>query len=63
MRLNGYFDLWVILRHRELDHELLSEAFDATLQARRTLKPSGIPLGLSNTFFLIKVSLIHGMRL
>jgi hypothetical protein len=50
-RMKDYFDLWVILRHRELDHELLSEAFDATLQARRTPKPSGIPLGFSDSFF------------
>ncbi len=50
-RMKDYFDLWVILRHRELDHELLSEAFDATLQARRTPKLSGIPLGLSDAFY------------
>lgn len=51
-RLKDYFDLWVILRHCELDSQLLSEAFDATLQARRTKKPNGIPLGLSDSFFM-----------
>jgi hypothetical protein len=50
-RMKDYFDLWVILRHRELDPNLLSQAFKATLQARRTEKPRGIPLGLSDSFF------------
>jgi hypothetical protein len=49
--MKDYFDQCVILRHGELDHELFSEAFDATLQARRAPKTSDIPLGLSVSFF------------
>lgn len=49
-RMKDYFDLWVILRDAQLDHEILLQAVDATLTRRGTKKPSGIPIGLSPQF-------------
>ena len=49
-RMKDYFDLWFILQRLELDHALLSEAFEATLKRRGTPKPAGLPLGFSDTF-------------
>jgi len=49
-RMKDYFDLWVILQRLKLDHQLLAEAFEATLKRRGTSKPSDLPLGFSDTF-------------
>jgi len=49
-RMKDYFDLWVILQRLELDHQLLTEAFEATLKRRGTSKPARLPLGFSDTF-------------
>jgi predicted nucleotidyltransferase component of viral defense system len=49
-RMKDYFDLWVILRDAELDRDILMQAVEATLNRRRTRKPSGVPIGLSERF-------------
>jgi predicted nucleotidyltransferase component of viral defense system len=49
-RMKDYFDLWVILQRLKLDHQLLAEAFEATLKRRGTSKPADLPLGFSDTF-------------
>jgi hypothetical protein len=51
-RLKDYFDLWTIFRYKNLDKELLLKAFNETLRSRRTQKPIGLPLGLSDSFFM-----------
>lgn len=49
-RMKDYFDLWVILRDAKLNRDILMQAVEATLNRRGTIKPSGIPLGLSEQF-------------
>ncbi len=49
-RMKDYFDLWVILRDQQLDNELLAKAVSLTLAKRGTIKPQGVPLGLSDQF-------------
>jgi hypothetical protein len=56
-RMKDYFDLWVILQRLNLDYQLLSEAFEATLKRRGTSKPADLPLGLSDTFLTSQSSI------
>lgn len=50
-RMKDYFDLWVLARHAEIDHAVLTRAVHATFERRRTSLPAGIPQGLSDEFF------------
>ncbi len=49
-RMKDYFDLWVLLRSAELDHEILELAVQATLAKRKTAISDEIPDGLSDRF-------------
>ena len=49
-RMKDYFDLWVLMRHAELDQEILEQAIRATLDRRGTVMPVGVPGGLSDQF-------------
>ena len=49
-RLKDYFDLWVILHHSDLDKETLRKAVEATISRRKTIMPSGLPMGLTSEF-------------
>lgn len=49
-RMKDYFDLWVLLRHTDLDQAILEQAVDATFKRRETAMPKGIPTGLSDQF-------------
>jgi len=49
-RMKDYFDLYVILRDKQLDRITLMQAVSATLNRRGTIKPKSIPLGLSERF-------------
>jgi Nucleotidyl transferase AbiEii toxin, Type IV TA system len=48
--MKDYFDLWVLLRDSPLDKHTLSQAIAATTQRRGTVKPLGLPIGLSEQF-------------
>lgn len=49
-RMKDYFDLWVLMRHAELDQDILEQAIRATLDRRGTVMPVGVPGGLSDQF-------------
>jgi hypothetical protein len=49
-RMKDYFDLWVLLRHGDLDQNILHDAVKATLRRRGTEIPRSVPNGLSNQF-------------
>jgi predicted nucleotidyltransferase component of viral defense system len=49
-RMKDYFDLWVLLNRCELDPQILHQAVNATMARRRTVVPTGLPLGLSDEF-------------
>jgi predicted nucleotidyltransferase component of viral defense system len=49
-RMKDYFDLWVLFRDSPLDKRTLSQAIVATIQRRGTIKPQGMPIGLSESF-------------
>lgn len=49
-RMKDYFDLWMLLRDRDLDDVELVRAIQATFTRRRTALPEGVPAGLSDAF-------------
>ena len=49
-RMKDYFDLWVLLKERSIDHLILKKSFGATLQRRKTILTDGQPEGLSAIF-------------
>ena len=49
-RMKDYFDLWMLLRDRDLDDVELVRAIQATFTRRRTALPEGAPAGLSDAF-------------
>ena len=49
-RMKDFFDLYVILRDKQLDRTTLAQAVTATLNRRGTISPKNIPLGLSERF-------------
>ena len=49
-RMKDYFDLWVLLKLYQLDHDELRQALTATLADRKTALPNRLPLGLSDKF-------------
>ncbi|SMC82366.1 nucleotidyl transferase AbiEii/AbiGii toxin family protein [Polynucleobacter kasalickyi] len=60
-RLKDYFDLWVILHHSDLDKETLRKAVEATTSRRKTIMPSGLPMGLTSEFSQDKTKIFNGM--
>ncbi len=48
--MKDYFDLWMLLRDRDLDDVELVRAIQATFTRRRTALPEGVPAGLSDAF-------------
>jgi hypothetical protein len=51
-RLKDYYDLWILARYADFDGAILSRAIQATFERRRTIFPSGVPVGLSDEFVL-----------
>lgn len=49
-RMKDYFDLWVLLRHANLEQEILGQAIQATFKRRKTAMPANVPIGLSDQF-------------
>jgi hypothetical protein len=49
-RMKDYFDLWVLLRHANLEQEILGQAIQATFKRRKTAIPANVPIGLSDQF-------------
>lgn len=49
-RMKDYFDLWVLARYSEFDHQILAQAVAATFERRQTKIPDGVPIGLSDEF-------------
>lgn len=49
-RMKDYFDLWVLLRHSNLEQEILGQAIQATFKRRKTAMPANVPIGLSDQF-------------
>lgn len=49
-RMKDYFDLWILAKHSDLDGQILSRAVAATFERRRTVVPTGVPIGLSDEF-------------
>lgn len=49
-RMKDYFDLWVLLRHADLEQAILERALEATFKRRDTAMPTGTPAGLSDQF-------------
>ena len=49
-RMKDYFDLWILAKHSDFDGQILSRAVAATFDRRRTVIPTGLPIGLSDEF-------------
>lgn len=49
-RMKDYFDLWVLLRHTNLEQKILDQAIQATFKRRKTAMPATVPIGLSDQF-------------
>lgn len=49
-RMKDYFDLWILANHSDFDGQILSRAVAATFERRRTVVPTGVPIGLSDEF-------------
>jgi len=49
-RMKDFFDLRALASENATDAELLGEAIAATFKRRRTIIPTGVPLGLSDEF-------------
>lgn len=49
-RMKDYFDLWILAKHSDFDGQILSRAVAATFERRRTVVPTGVPIGLSDEF-------------
>jgi hypothetical protein len=49
-RMKDYFDLWVLLRHADLEQGILVQALEATFKRRGTAMPAVTPAGLSDQF-------------
>jgi len=49
-RMKDYFDLWVLARYTDFNGAVLSQAVAATFDRRRTVIPTGVPIGLSDEF-------------
>jgi hypothetical protein len=49
-RMKDYFDLWVFMESFEFDGAMLTEAIRATFDRQRTLLPTAVPVGLTNSF-------------
>ena len=49
-RMKDYFDLWILAKHSDFDGQILSRAVAATFYRRRTVIPTGLPIGLSDEF-------------
>jgi hypothetical protein len=53
-RMKDYFDLYYLLVEDSLENKLLRSALDATLERRKTPRPVGLPVGLSDEFIADK---------
>lgn len=49
-RLKDFLDLWEMAQRFDFDGEVLASALEATFKRRRTLLPTGMPIGLSPEF-------------
>ena len=49
-RMKDYFDLWILAKHSDFDGQILSRAVAETFDRRRTVIPTGLPIGLSDEF-------------
>lgn len=49
-RMKDYFDLWILLRDRDIDRAIVGQAIRATFERRQTAIPSDGPIGLSEEF-------------
>jgi predicted nucleotidyltransferase component of viral defense system len=49
-RMKDYFDLWVLMRHKNVDQALLPSAIRATFTRRQTQLPTSMPTGLMPEF-------------
>jgi len=49
-RMKDYFDLWVLMRHENIDRALLPTAIHSTFTRRQTALPTSMPAGLLPEF-------------
>lgn len=49
-RIKDYFDIWILLKHDQVDHSQLVNAIAATFACRGTQFPSELPAGLKTDF-------------
>lgn len=49
-RLKDYYDLWILATHFEFDKLVLARSIKNTFDQRGTIRPSDLPIGLSDRF-------------